>query len=299
MNVIRMASVPYDDADNITPKAGPVQMMVDRRIYHEMTMREWCVSHGQPFLDVVPEGPPVSKVVARPGFDQPAKFKFLQPPKYYGRVAHVHVLPPCGIACTEDGRLLARGFTDRNDMTDRNLVRFLVGIPFAGQFEIAIEKPPPSVVQECVYLGGLGNFGHFLLEKVLRLSLLARVQHLQALPIAVHDDMPSRVYEFLTLTAVPRERMIMISGTQATRFDLVRFLSSPIFRDSKTSDASFWPYALTILRDIAIRPMRTGPRPRRRLFVGRDAARWQRFVNNDEVKVIVAKSQVARRISRQ
>lgn len=252
-------------------------------VYRLSTLEAWCRQHDEPYGVPVAPAPRITMNIDRPGVAAPLTFHYNRPAMYFGRLREATILPPAGYICTPDGAVIHRGLTHHNGKPLNAIGPFLQEARSDGSFRLSLEPRGPTVKEECVFFGGSDNFGHFITENLLRLSLRKWVPDVADLPIAVYRHLPARFLEFLDLIGYPSTRRIQIAGGVATRFDKVWILSSPMFRESDTSDVEIWPEALTTLRADVARCFRNIGRSRPRLYVGRRNVRWRRMVNQDEI----------------
>jgi len=249
------------------------------------TLQQWCRRNDQPYAEYIGARPIQTTANALPieGAGKPLTYAFRSPPMFVGRVIGGRVIPSAGLVCTDDGRLIYEGLSGSNENPAQAMAPFCKGADAAGQFLMALPDSSSSVGDECIFVGGIANFGHFIFESLLRLMALHWRPELTKLPVAVYDDLPKRFREFLVAVGISAERHILIRRDVPTHFDRVWLLSSPMHRRKKGEaalclDAAWW------LRFVTAPLARSLRAPRPRWFIARGgAASWRRIVNEKAV----------------
>ena len=159
------------------------------------------------------------------------------------------------------------------------------------------------VEEECIFLGGTWteptaqglshevyghNFGHFIFEYLNRLAIFDLYGLTRKLPVVIYDCLPERWIEFIELMGIPKERLIRVPIVNSPAYRKVWVSSSCHYRDSM-GKFRFWGGGLHWLRFRLLSAI-GGPRvhERRRLYLGREGARWRKVVNEDAVKQLLA-----------
>ena len=156
-------------------------------IYKTQTLAEWCGVHNEPYTSIEPGG----KMVQRFGVGQ----KFLDvtsPPVFFGRLSDSLILPVSTFSCTPDHTLIHAGLTHRDYGLASDIGPFLVEDLAENKFLLRIPNDMPTVDQECIFLGGRANFGHFLFESLMRWTVGARIPNSDSLPVALYDGLSAQ-----------------------------------------------------------------------------------------------------------
>ncbi len=160
------------------------------------------------------------------------------------------------------------------------------------------------VEEECIFLGGMWteptdhglghvvygpNFGHFIFEYLNRLVIFDVCGLTGKLPVVVYDTLPERWIEFITLLGVPEERLIRVPIIDTPAYRKVWVSSACHYRDT-AGKFRFWAGGLHWLRFRLLSAI-GGPRiqDRRRIYIGREDARWRKIVNEDAVKHLLTR----------
>ncbi len=250
--------------------------------YKTQTLAEWCGAHNQPYTSIEPGG----GMVQRFGVGQ----KFLDvtsPPVFLGRLSDSLILPVSTFSCTPDHTLIHAGLTHRDYALASDIGPFLIEDLAENKFLLRIPNNMPTVDQECIFLGGRANFGHFLFESLMRWAIGSQIPNSDSLPVAIYDGLPARFYEFLDLAGIPKTRRILLDPAVPTRFRRLWRASSPLYR-SADKDPLWWPEGVRFInREVRSRalsndsPPNTTPRPI--LYVARGAENWRRILNEADV----------------
>lgn len=155
---------------------------------------------------------------------------------------------------------------------------------------------------ECIFVGGMyteryphgwmhevepPNFGHFIFEFLNRLAIFEPLGLLNKLPVVVYDRMPERWIGFLELMGIPKERIIRVPIVDGPAYRKVWMSSSCHYRDT-AGNYRFWGAGLHWLRARAFAGI-GGPQlhKHRRIYLGRDGAKWRKIVNEEAVKQVL------------
>ena len=133
-------------------------------VYKTQSLGEWCAAHHAPYTLSEAGG----AIVARLWREKNLSIAILTPPVFFGRLSDTVILPMSTFSCTADHRLVYEGLTHRDYAVAEDLEPFLVKDLGDGQYRIRIPDNMPTVEQECVFLGGRNNFGHFITEALKR-----------------------------------------------------------------------------------------------------------------------------------
>ena len=242
----------------------------------------WCREHCQPYREFSTWSEGLSVLRPFPGLPSRENFSFERPRMFVGRVTDADAVPRDGYLCTSDGALIYRGLGARDYFPQADLGSSFRGIGDDGRFQIAIDRAAKTVPEECLFVGGNMNFGHFIFQSFLRLAALDWIPEVQNLPIAVYDALPKRYLEFFDLIGFPADRRIVIPMDGAVRFDRVWMVSSPMFRRDGGA-TMIWPEAIWRMRAKVAGSCAPPPGPRRRLYIPRGRAEWRRLVNEPEL----------------
>lgn len=257
--------------------------------YRAATLSAYCHARHQPYVEFAPARPARDHILTGlgpSGDSHLPPLKFGSPRMFAGRIDRATILSPYGFVCTEIGVLIYEGLSGRDYAPVADLGSFARGADVDG---VSIELPPNRMVvgDECVFFGGIGNFGHFLFSYLLKLAALPWVPQLKDLPLAVYDSMPRRFLEFLDLLGYPAERRILIPET-AVDFKRVWLLSSPMARDVNVVPM-IWPEAVWGLRIATAGLHRSTESDRPKLLIPRGNAQWRRVLNEHEMLAVLKK----------
>jgi len=250
--------------------------------YRAATLDAYCHARHQPYVEFAPPRPARDHILLGIGGDgdRLPPLKFGSPRMFAGRIERTTILSPYGFACTEIGVLIYEGLSGRDYAPVEDLAGFARGADVDG---VQIELPPNRTVvaDECVFFGGIGNFGHFIFAYLLKLASFHWLPELRHLPLAVYDSMPPRFLEFLDILGFPAERRILIPEA-AVDFKRVWLLSSPMARDANVVPV-IWPEALWSARIATAGLHRPTNVARPRLLIPRGDAGWRRVINEQEM----------------
>src|SRR5262249_47462251 len=118
---------------------------------------------------------------------------------------------------TSDGHLIAYGLTHADYDIWKSLKDELVS---KGQSECVLDFDHPriEIKEECAFLGGSSNFGHFVFEYLSRLAVLASFRGGRELKLAVYDDLPTRYLEFLARAGYEGSRLMLVPREKSMKF---------------------------------------------------------------------------------
>jgi hypothetical protein len=210
--------------------------------YRPATVQEWCSENGAPYREFSRWAPSEAVLLPFPGLPGRPMFAFERPRMFIGRISNVDCLPPSGYLCTSDRRLIFRALGSKDFWLERELGAAFQGMDTGGAVQISAPEPASVIEQECVFLGGTPNFGHFFFQHFLKAPLLTRLPELRSLPVAVYGSMPKRYFEFLDLLGIPASRRIVIPADRPVRFGRLWIVSSPMYRRDNGT-AMIWPEA--------------------------------------------------------
>ncbi len=264
------------------------------RAYKVQTLGEWCAANNEPYALLEAGGELVRRY---PGAQAGEFFDIKTPPVFVGRLRDTVVLPVSTFNCTPDHALIYAGLTHRDYALASDLGPFLVQILSQSLCQLRIPNEMPVVEQECIFLGGRANFGHFIFESLARWALGARIPGSGSLPVAIYDGMPERFHEFLELAGIPRARHLRIDMNLPTRFKRVWRVSSPLYMGTTPTGAHaplWWPKGVGFIHSqvrsgagLPDGPSSLSERPI--LYVARGPQKWRRILNEAEVIECVKK----------
>jgi len=249
----------------------------------------WCRSRGQPYREFA-SSRELSLSFNSLVRDDPTlnvALKSHSPAMFVGCVTNARLVPHEGFVCTPDQHILYEALAYKDSNPKEGLGRFCIGVDKTGRCVMVLPDHSPRVGENCVFIGGNKNFGHFIIQNLLRVALLKDLPEVRDLPIAVYDGLPQRYLQFLDLLGYPATRRITIAADVPTRFDNVWLLSSPMYRQRDES-AQIWPPAVEKLRSALAQSTRSGDK-RPRLFLSRANAQWRRLVNEPDILATCAK----------
>lgn len=251
---------------------------------------DWCRHRRQPYAEV--PGAEIPKTWLMPIADatEANRLPFKVPAMFAGCVPGAVLIPRHGFVWTPDDRFIFEGLGAR-EVPEVDLGARYLGTTPDGRYRLAREPEPAWIPDECVFIGGSRNFGHFIFQVLVRVAVTELAQRIKQLPIAVYDDLPARYLEFLDCVGYTAARRILIPAGKASRFESVWLLSSPMYRRRDLA-AMIRPEAIWTIRQAVgdALQLRGGKRPR--YFIARGDAGWRRVVNEAEVLKILARHEV-------
>ena len=256
--------------------------------YKVQTLAEWCVANNEPYALIEAGGELARRF---PGAHAGEFFDVQTPPVFVGRLSDTIILPVSTFNCTPDHALIYAGLTHRDYAPATDLGPFLVQVLSQSLCQLRIPNEMPVVEQECIFLGGRANFGHFIFESLARWAVGARIPGSDSLPVAIYDELPERFHEFLELAGIPKARHLRIDMNLPTRFKRVWRASGPLYMGTTPSSAQrplWWPegvrYIHSLVRSRAGLPNSAQSQSERPiLYVARGPQKWRRILNEAEV----------------
>ena len=255
-------------------------------VYKAQTLQEWCIAHGETYTLVADGGAEVGRLFT----GEKTYISVFSPPLFFGRLSDTVILPESTFSCTADHKLVYQGLTHRDYAPSEDLGPFLVKNLGDDQYQLRIPDDMPVVEQECVFLGGRNNFGHFLNEGLMRWSVGKLIPYSDTLPVVIFRGLPRRFCEFLDLLDIPEERRILIDPGVPTRFKRVWRVSSPLYMGHSTAGTvpNWRPECVRYFHDqirsralVQDSPPEATDRPI--LYLVRGSAGWRRVLNEAEV----------------
>jgi capsular polysaccharide biosynthesis protein len=249
--------------------------------YREVTLRDYCRAHDQPFVQVA-----AHRVINRmqrpiPGWhdDRLMLTRVETPEIFLGRVQEARVIGVLGFVCTKNGFMIRKQLRQADERKQEDLDASIVGRDSEGRHLIVMPDRDVTVDRECVFVGGEVNFGHLLIETLARLAVMRRFPQLNQLPIVVFDDLPARFLDFIALLGFDSSQRISIPRSSSTVFSTVWFLSAPNYRPQPSARAQLWPDAVWDLRAQFAKLFRPFEPKRPRLYLARGKTKWRRLIN--------------------
>lgn len=241
----------------------------------------WCGRHGAPYYPIASEDVIFTthrKIESRWNRSPVEFVAYGRSRVFCGRLDNACLVGSNAAFVTDDQVLICHGITHRDYDVWYHLQRELVT---PGQTSCILDLQPPetTVEEECVYLGGSPNYGHFQFEHLSRLAVIASVRRCRELRLAVYDDTPERFLDFLLLAGYPRDKLVFIPRGNAVRFRQLWVPSCPFYRD-RDGRSHVYPAAYHYLRwamSTGLRFDRARPRPR--IYFSRHGAGHRRCVN--------------------
>jgi len=256
-------------------------------VYKAQTLAAWCAAHNEPFTLIEVGGAPLYRL---PTLKKDEVVEVKSPPVFFGRLTDIAILPGSTFNCTSDRALIYAGLTHRDYAPSSDLGVFLIQEFAEGRYQLRLPTEMPTVEQECIFLGGRSNFGHFIFEGLMRWAVAVRIAHSDSLPVAVYNGLPARYYEFLDLVGIPQERRILIDPLVPTRFNHVWRASSPMYTGGtpSTKTVLWWPEGVRFIHNqVRSRALSHGSSSdtsnRPMLYVTRSSEKWRRILNEAEV----------------
>jgi len=253
------------------------------------SLQQWCARHNQPYVEYL--GARALRLLVNnlpvDDTDKQLVYDVNSPTMFVGRMVQGCMLPPAGAVCTQDSHLVYEALTSNDTDPKTMLGRYYDSTDSSGRVLLRLPDNVPSVADECVFIGGIANFGHFIFESLLRLMALRWRPELSELPVAVYDHVPARFREFIAAVGIPAKRHILIKSDTPTRFECAWLLSAPMYRRAY-DDAAICPDAAWWLRLATAHLARPIAGIRPRLFIARGTADWRRMANEAAVQKIAA-----------
>lgn len=264
--------------------------------YARTALADWCQTNNEPFFAISAWSDTLYALnVLKPQVqgEKPKRtvVSFKRPAVFAGRVSRVTMIPHEGFICTPDLCLIYEGLAARDYAPIDDLGGYGKGWDSDGRLLLALQNVDTPVREECIFFGGSKNFGHFIFQNLLRLSLLNWLPQLRSLPLAVFEGLPPRYLEFLDILGFPSERRILIPRDRPVPFDRAWMLSSPMYRRAP-EHPMIWPESIWALRAATghlNRPV-SGKRPR--YYLPRGNASWRRLINEPQLMSLMEKYDV-------
>jgi len=203
------------------------------------------------------------------------------PDLFCGLVTDAKIIPGSMMVCTDDGFLIRQQLAQSDEIPALSKESFFRGKDPQGRYSIAPPAATETIGRPCIFIGGLPNFGHMIVESVMRLLVLDFVSDLKELPIVVYNDLPSRFYDLFDLMGYPRDRRIEIARDTVPNFMQVWLVSAPMHRAHIGSNPQLWPDGVWALRTHVAHLFRPLPAQRPRFYIPRGPAKWRRLINED------------------
>ncbi|MCV6636805.1 glycosyltransferase 61 family protein [Candidatus Albibeggiatoa sp. nov. NOAA] len=195
-----------------------------------------------------------------------------------------------------DGNIFLHGLTHNN--TPTNLFnRLEQGNSLSvGQNNIAQIKvgEPNKSYDEAVLISGSPNFGHWMVEHVLRLAILELHPHLKKLKLLITNDTPKRFLGFLSLLGFKEDQFCLINHSDVVTVSRLWVPSVPYYM-GHYSDKKMYisPDTIHLLRYAFLQErslLSTQHASKKsRIYVSRKQAKWRRLVNEDAVVEVLKK----------
>ncbi len=260
------------------------------------TLKALCEAQGHPYWEACIDGDDLG--LPRRRLVEPEPIEIAAPYVYCGLVQDVHIFGRTFLY-SEDSSFVFHSQSYQNHK--------LQGFEDCAAAFIDRRGPrlfTSTIEPECIFLGGMWtepsihglshlsyppNFGHFIFEYLNRLAIFELYGLTSKLPVVVYETVPERWIEFLELLGIGKERLIRVPLVEAPAYRKVWVSSACHYRDT-AGKFRFWAGGLHWLRFKLFAAI-GGPRirDRRRLYLGREDARWRKIVNEDEVKQLLAK----------
>jgi capsular polysaccharide biosynthesis protein len=244
-------------------------------------MEDWCSRNGEPFYELAALG---SQAIAH----QPLAGAVSQATTYgrsqvfCARISNPVFFGKSGFVWTRDGQVIAHGLTHKHyDLAQIVAEELAAFSPQCG-------APGPRIEQECVFLGGSANFGHFMFQHMTKLHAVGQVAEARKLPLAVYRNMPRRYLDFLDLAGYPDSRRIYVDHDRPVAFANAWVPSTSFYRGHYDDrEAYIYPEAAFGLRSMMLGRTRVAGAPRPRIYVPRTNAQWRRVMNEDEIMALL------------
>lgn len=245
-------------------------------------VEEWCHSANEPFFRIAYPSPlflqEISPVV------NAGSEHFLQVQRadvFCARISDALLFSDGAPVIATDGSLLADGLTHKDYLIEEFFSSMIVD-KNGENYQLSLPPPVVTIEQECIYLGGSKNFGHYLYEYLSRLAIVRQCEQLSHLPILVYEDVPERFLDFLDLAGYDQTRRLTIPRSATIRVAQLWMPSCPIHRD-RQARMCVWPSTYHYLRNTFTSGKVVPNLYRRRLYFSRATAANKRLTNEEEL----------------
>jgi hypothetical protein len=216
---------------------------------------EWCVRQGREYRLTAAGGqlPTLSVDWQKRGRIEPYGRSF----GFIANVAGATVFGP-GFVKTPQGEIFCRQFSHRQYA------------PHADLLENWTEDEPTTVNGPAVYIGGWGNWGHWLFQYLTKLAAIP--DELYGAQLIVPTDLPTTFYACLEKMGF--YNYVRVDGPVTG--DGLWTVTPGAYR-AGNYQPHIWPEAVHFVRDRLVG--RADLRKRTRLYISRAGARWRRIIN--------------------
>ncbi len=258
------------------------------------TIKALCAEQGSPFLELAYDDGDMEVPRRRLGAAEPLALSAAY--VCAGQLNDVQVLDHTNIV-TKDGRVVFHLQSSQN-INEMGLKEFQAFVAERGAtfFQSYVEE-------ECIHIGGMWtdrsngdwyhlnnapNFGHFIFEFPNRLACFEPFGIVGKLPVIVYEELPERWLGFIEMMGVPRHLIRRVPIVNPPAYRKAWVSSCCHYRDTK-GVFRFWAAGLHWLRFKTFASIGGAPiHRRRRIYAGREGAKFRKIVNEDAVKAVLA-----------
>lgn len=186
------------------------------------------------------------------------------------------------ILLSDDGYLIGEALTHR-DYDLNYLFESKIISSTQNNYQIEDGTNELEIEEECYFIGGSNNIGHYIFEYLSRLYLFNFTPSIKSLTPIVYDDVPDRFLKLLSFFGIDLNKIKKIPRSQRVRFKKIWISSCPFRRDANKN---------LLCNQEAVSFLRTTVRPHgvtghfgppNRLFFSRSNAKSKRLINESEI----------------
>jgi len=205
-------------------------------------------------------------------------------PALIARLERGVVLGLSFLPATEDGRTCLDFFVFNPENPDKVRGFEEAGtIPVTGPRSLVTCFDGVDEYAEGILIGNHWNFGHWMLNHLARLALVASAAGLRGKPLVVGENITASQLECLSLMGFDPSALIRLRKGRLARFATIWAPAMPhcLLKDGMM----YWaPEIVEFLRQrLGVSDRAGAGRKRRRLYLTRQAARWRRVLNEDAI----------------
>ncbi len=160
-------------------------------------------------------------------------------------------------------------------------------IPVTGPRYVLARAVGVDEYAEGVLIGNHWNFGHWMLNHLARLALVASVPGLEGIPLVVGENITANQLECLELMGFDESRLVRLRKGHLARFET---LWAPMMPFCQVNELVYWvPGIIDFIRQrLGVPRHPASGRRRRRFYLTRQAARWRRVLNESALLDLLA-----------
>ena len=199
-----------------------------------------------------------------------------------------------GNILTEDDYLFVHGLHYSN--YSDSIERFLEGNELEKEgstITLKIEQSSFTIEEECVFVIGSPNFGHWLFETLTRFALLEKNPRLYQLKFLISTEVPKRYLEFLYLLGIKQDQIVELPPLASVQVKNLWIPSAVCYRGHYDDVVYYlWPEAISYLRNKLLNePLgscQTLLKKPTRLFIRREYTQWRSIPNQEQATTMLA-----------